>query len=103
MHFFKWLMRVVAWAVIPTLLWACAWEFFGGPGLGVGVLFFGLPLVVMGGLSSLFPSYAVHWDPVGAPLFWALGFLAQGLVLERVGWAFLSSVRTWRHARSSSP
>ncbi|RKG62358.1 hypothetical protein D7X30_03390 [Corallococcus sp. AB011P] len=98
MKVFKWLMRVGAWAVLPLLLWMGLATLLGDAGLGQhrwGMVFLGIPVRVLYFLTGLFPTYAVNWDPVGAPLFWALGFLVQGLLLERAAWGVAQAVRAW--------
>ncbi|RKH71562.1 hypothetical protein [Corallococcus aberystwythensis] len=98
MKVFKWLARVVAWAVLPLLLLMGVEALSGDSGsglLGWGMVFLGIPIGVLYLLTGLFPTYAVNWDPVGAPLFWALGFLVQGLLLERAAWGLARAIRAW--------
>jgi hypothetical protein len=85
----KWLMRVVAWGVLPSLLGALAYGWLRpAEGLeGSGFVFILIPGNVMYWLAQLFPGYSVRWDPVGPPLFWGLGLLVQGLLLERLAWS----------------
>jgi hypothetical protein len=85
----KWLMRVAAWGILPSLVGYLAHSCWGSldGNLGAWVAFIAIPGTVMYGLVQFFPGYSVSWDPVGPPLFWGLGFLVQGLLLERVEWA----------------
>lgn len=91
---FKWLLRVVAWTGLPALLWGGGVALFGTTGWGSVPLV--IPAVVSLLLRGIPPIYAVVWSPSDAPVYLGLGFVVQGLLLERVAWGIARAVRAWR-------